>query len=111
VSKKSYVLSKRGTPSFGHTCHWPGCNKEVPPAMWGCAHHWFALPKTLRDKVWAAYRRRAGGSGLHHATGSGLMLHFILNLFTVLGVFFAAAGAVIGILYLVFKNSKPGDVP
>lgn len=40
-----------------HTCHWPGCGKEVPPAMWGCKGHWFTLPKHLRDKVWATYRR------------------------------------------------------
>jgi hypothetical protein len=24
--------------------------------MWGCRFHWFQLPKTLRDRVWAAYR-------------------------------------------------------
>lgn len=23
--------------------------------MWGCKSHWFKLPKSLRDKVWAAY--------------------------------------------------------
>lgn len=23
--------------------------------MWGCSPHWFRLPKTLRDRVWAAY--------------------------------------------------------
>lgn len=40
-----------------HTCHWPECTKEVPPAMWGCRGHWYALPKFLRDKVWAAYER------------------------------------------------------
>jgi hypothetical protein len=39
-----------------HTCHWTGCKKEVPPAMWGCSQHWFALPKLLRDKIWAHYR-------------------------------------------------------
>lgn len=42
---------------MSHTCHWPGCNKEVPPAMWGCKPHWFALPKYLRDKIWATYRK------------------------------------------------------
>ena len=42
------------TPSV-HTCHWPGCETEVPPKMWGCRPHWYRLPKTLRDKVWAAY--------------------------------------------------------
>jgi hypothetical protein len=39
-----------------HTCHWPNCTKEVPPALWGCRAHWYALPKALRDKVWATYR-------------------------------------------------------
>lgn len=39
-----------------HTCHWPGCPKAVPPSMWGCKAHWFALPKHLRDRIWATYR-------------------------------------------------------
>lgn len=38
-----------------HTCHWPGCVREVPPAMWGCREHWLKLPKPLRDAVWRAY--------------------------------------------------------
>lgn len=52
--KAGYVVRQRQTRS--HTCHWPGCTKQVPPAMWGCKQHWFALPKTLRDRVWRAYR-------------------------------------------------------
>lgn len=39
-----------------HTCHWPGCPREVPPAMWGCKAHWMRLPKRLRDRIWATYR-------------------------------------------------------
>lgn len=39
-----------------HFCHWPGCERAVPPAMWGCRQHWFTLPKTLRDRVWREYR-------------------------------------------------------
>lgn len=39
-----------------HTCHWPGCGKEVPPAMWGCKGHWFSLPKHLRDEICRTYR-------------------------------------------------------
>jgi hypothetical protein len=39
-----------------HTCHWPGCDKPVPPAMWGCRRHRFRLPKHLRDRIWATYR-------------------------------------------------------
>jgi hypothetical protein len=38
-----------------HHCHWPGCEKQVPPAMWGCKPHWFKLPQHLRLAVWAAY--------------------------------------------------------
>lgn len=39
-----------------HHCHWPGCDKAVPPAAWGCKKHWYMLPLALRNKVWAAYR-------------------------------------------------------
>lgn len=39
-----------------HHCHWPGCDREVPPKMWGCLPHWRKLPKRLRDKIWRNYR-------------------------------------------------------
>lgn len=39
-----------------HTCHWPGCAKEVPPKLWGCKQHWYYLPKHLRDAIWDTYR-------------------------------------------------------
>jgi hypothetical protein len=54
TSKAHYVKSQGQIRS--HTCHWPGCEKQVPPAMWGCSVHWFKLPAALRFKVWAAYR-------------------------------------------------------
>lgn len=55
ISKKvEYVKSQ--SQSREHTCHWPGCNKQVPPALWGCRPHWFALPKYLRNKVWMTYQ-------------------------------------------------------
>lgn len=52
--KVKYVKSQGQTRT--HHCHWPGCDKQVPPAMWGCYTHWMNLPKYLRDKIWAAYR-------------------------------------------------------
>jgi hypothetical protein len=52
--KVRYVKSQGQSRS--HECHWPGCKTQVPPAMWGCKPHWFALPAYLRDKVWKAYR-------------------------------------------------------
>jgi hypothetical protein len=51
--KVAYVRSKNKT--FDHHCHWPGCTKKVPPAMWGCKLHWFKLPAWLRAKVWRTY--------------------------------------------------------
>lgn len=39
-----------------HTCHWPGCDRIVPPRLWGCRPHWFALPQPLRTLIWSTYR-------------------------------------------------------
>lgn len=54
VSKAAYVL--RQGQSRAHTCHWPGCPEQVPPAMWGCRRHWFKIPKELRHRIWESYR-------------------------------------------------------
>lgn len=47
---------KKAGQTRKHHCHWPGCDKDVPPAKWGCYFHWMKLPKYLRDKVWNTYR-------------------------------------------------------
>lgn len=52
--KRWYVKQQR--QSRVHHCHWPGCGKQVKPALWGCYHHWMRLPKHLRDAIWACYR-------------------------------------------------------
>jgi hypothetical protein len=52
--KADYVRSQVQTRA--HTCHWPGCEKQVPPAMWGCKAHWFAIPAGLRARIWATYK-------------------------------------------------------
>lgn len=41
--------------SSGHYCHWPGCEKSVPPRLWGCSSHWFKLPIHLRSKILRTY--------------------------------------------------------
>lgn len=40
---------------MNHHCHWPGCNREVPPKLWGCKTHWYALPVAIRRRILAAY--------------------------------------------------------
>lgn len=47
---------RKSKQTRNHTCHWPGCAEQVPPAHWGCLRHWKMLPSTLRDKVWKTYR-------------------------------------------------------
>jgi hypothetical protein len=47
---------RRAGQTRSHHCHWPGCERQVPPARWGCTSHWYALPKHLRDRIWQAYR-------------------------------------------------------
>lgn len=53
IDKVAYVKSQ--PQSRNHICHWPGCDKQCPPAMWGCKPHWFKLPRDLRNRVWRAY--------------------------------------------------------
>lgn len=52
--KAQYVLRQK--QDRNHTCHWPGCTKQVPPAMWGCRAHWYALPALLRVRIWRAFQ-------------------------------------------------------
>jgi hypothetical protein len=53
-SKADYVRSQGQTRN--HHCHWPGCEKQVPPAMWGCSTHWYRLPTDLKRLIWATYK-------------------------------------------------------
>lgn len=54
ADKVAYV--KAQTQTRDHHCHWPGCDKQVPPAMWGCRQHWYTLPQDLRNRIWMTYR-------------------------------------------------------
>lgn len=57
MSKADYVRSKLRSGKTGdHHCHWPGCDRTVPPAAWGCRKHWYMLPESLRRAIWAAFR-------------------------------------------------------
>lgn len=38
-----------------HRCHWPTCQEQVKPALWGCTAHWMMLPKEIRVRIWNAY--------------------------------------------------------
>lgn len=53
MGKVAYVLKQKQTRYHG--CHWPSCDRQVPPAMWGCKKHWLMLPN-FRGRIWTAYR-------------------------------------------------------
>lgn len=56
-AKAEHVREQLRTDRRGnHHCHWPGCDKAVPAAAWGCRTHWFKLPQRLRNAIWRAYR-------------------------------------------------------
>lgn len=38
-----------------HHCHWPGCQKEVPPRLWGCLEHWNKLPAAIKRGILSTY--------------------------------------------------------
>lgn len=46
----------RHSAPHAHTCHYPACDADVPAKLWGCKKHWFRLPKTLRNRIWATYK-------------------------------------------------------
>jgi hypothetical protein len=50
------TLFADGRPAAsGHTCHAKGCDVRVPRRLFMCRWHWYRLPVTLRDAVWATY--------------------------------------------------------
>lgn len=56
-----------------HECPAPGCSRKVPFDQLACRDHWYALPKDLRDEVWAAFRRNGQGSPRHqNAVGEAI---------------------------------------
>lgn len=55
ISQKVAHVKSQGQ-TRDHHCHWPGCGKQVPPAMWGCTKHWYMLPQRLRTLIWTTYR-------------------------------------------------------
>lgn len=43
----------RHHPKF---CAWSGCKAQIPTAHYACEAHWRQIPKSLRDRIWAAYQ-------------------------------------------------------
>jgi hypothetical protein len=47
-------------------CAVPGCGQQIDVSRLMCRDDWYAVPRPLRDRVWATWRSRSGvASGEH----------------------------------------------
>ncbi|MGO9292819.1 MAG: hypothetical protein ACLP52_02870 [Streptosporangiaceae bacterium] len=59
-------MTGRGPGS--HLCPVRGCPQHVSPDRLMCRPHWYAVPRPLRDAVWATWQSGSGaGSPAHMA--------------------------------------------
>jgi len=47
-------------------CPVPGCDEEIDVSRLMCRHDWYAVPKPLRDRVWATWRSGRGALRAEH---------------------------------------------
>lgn len=48
---------------MSHECPAEPCTAQVEDTMFACRPHWYALPKKIRDDIWAGY---TGGDAEAH---------------------------------------------
>jgi hypothetical protein len=49
----------------GH-CQVPSCSEQIDQSRLMCRHHWYRVPKPLRDQVWATWRSGRGTLSAEH---------------------------------------------
>ncbi len=47
-------------------CPISGCSEQIDPSRLMCRGHWYAVPKHLRDRVWATWRSGRGARSCEH---------------------------------------------
>jgi hypothetical protein len=47
-------------------CSVPGCSRPIDPTRLMCRFHWYAVPKEIRDRVWATWRSGQGALSPEH---------------------------------------------
>jgi hypothetical protein len=47
-------------------CPVPGCRKPIDPSRLMCRDHWYLVPKSLRDRIWATWRSGKGARTREH---------------------------------------------
>lgn len=49
-----------------NSCSIPGCGNQIDPSRLMCRAHWYVVPKTMRDRVWATWRSGQGAFSAEH---------------------------------------------
>jgi hypothetical protein len=69
------LLTGRGCGPGGHAagfaspagrCPVPGCGEQIDASRLMCRRDWYAIPKPLRDRVWATWRSGREALGADH---------------------------------------------
>jgi hypothetical protein len=47
-------------------CPVAGCGDEIDPSRLMCRHHWYEVPRPLRNQVWATWRSGQGALSREH---------------------------------------------
>jgi hypothetical protein len=55
-----------------HECPAPDCQVRVPRHKFVCRSHWYALPKDIRDRVWAGFRHAPLGGAHRQAMADAI---------------------------------------
>jgi hypothetical protein len=50
----------------GSRCAVPGCGQRIDISRLMCRDDWYAVPKLLRDRVWATWRSKSGVASAEH---------------------------------------------
>ncbi len=53
-------------PRLADRCPISGCGEQIDPSRLMCRGHWYAVPKHLRDRVWATWRSGRGAGSCEH---------------------------------------------
>jgi hypothetical protein len=54
-----------GWPGGGQ-CPVPGCDEQIDRSRLMCRRDWYAIPRPLRDRVWATWRSGRDAHGADH---------------------------------------------
>jgi hypothetical protein len=57
-----------GSPDVSRSgrCPVPGCGEQIDPSRLMCRRDWYAIPRPLRDRVWATWRSGSDALGAEH---------------------------------------------